>query len=72
MNSISALLSISQHRLSYLNDSTYVHLGDHLGSKQEGDDKVNAEGHIHQGRLKVKGLGSVHTDRDDTGQGTHP
>lgn len=54
----------------YLDDSSNVHLGDHLSSVKEHQHCVQSERHILQWRVMFKGLGSVHTHRNDTDDGT--
>lgn len=54
---------------SYLNDSSDVHLGDHLSSVEEHEQRVQRECHILQRRVMLKRLWGVHTHGDDTDDG---
>lgn len=49
-----------------------MHLGDHLCSVEKHEQRVQCEGHILQRRVVLEGLGGVHTNRDDTDDGTGP
>lgn len=55
--------------VKYLNDSSNVHLGDHLSSVKEHQQCIQSERHILQWRVMLKSLGSVHTHRNDTDDG---
>lgn len=54
---------------AHLDDSSYVHLGNHLGGIEEHEQRVQHECYILQWRVMLKGLWGVHTDRDDTDDG---
>lgn len=47
-----------------------MHLGNHLGSVEEHEQRVQHERYVLQWRVMLKGLWGVHTDRDDTDDGT--
>lgn len=55
---------------SYLDDSSDVHLGDHLSGVEKHKQRVQRERDILQRRIMLKCLGGVHTHGDDTDDGT--
>lgn len=56
----------------YLDDSSDVHLGDHLSGVEEHEQSVQCKRHILQRRVVLKGLWGVHTHRYDTDDSTGP
>lgn len=56
----------------YLDDSSDVHLGDHLSGVEEHEQRVQRERHILQRRVMLKCFGGVHAHRDDADDGTGP
>ena len=46
----------------YPNDSSDVHLGDHLSTERERDDEIGDERDVGQVRLRLERLGSVDAD----------
>lgn len=57
---------------NYLDDSSDVHLGDHLGGVEEHEQRVQRERHILQRRVMLECFGRVHANGDDADDGTGP
>lgn len=55
--------------MCYLDDAPDVHLGDHLGSVEEHEQRVQGEGDVLQRGIVLECLGCVHAHRDDTDYG---
>lgn len=58
--------------MCYLDNAPDMHFGDHLCSVEEHQQCVQGEGDILQGRVVLKGLRCIHTDRNDTDYSTGP
>ena len=54
----------------YLDDSSDVHLGDHLSGVEEHEQRVQGKGHVLQRGVVLERLGCVHTHADDADDGT--
>lgn len=58
--------------MCYLDDAPDVHLGDHLGSVEEHEQRVQGKSDVLQWGIVLESLGRVHAHRDDTDYGAGP